>query len=70
MKIYVTFGQDHRHEINGIVFDKDCIALVNGTRKTVFGLFGEKFCFNYNCYKDIEKSIPYFQRGIIEVKNE
>ncbi len=26
MKRYFTFGQAHRHEVNGVVFDKDCVA--------------------------------------------
>lgn len=48
MKTYVTFGQSHRHIINGKVFNKDCVAVVNGDRKKVFETFGTKFCWEYS----------------------
>jgi len=30
MKTFVTFGEDHVHQIGGEVFDKDCVAVVDG----------------------------------------
>ena len=33
MKTYVTFGQAHVHNINGVIFDKDCVAVVEGGRE-------------------------------------
>lgn len=44
MKIFITFGQDHRHEIDGVVFDKDCVAVISAINGRVgfdktFGLF-------------------------------
>ena len=68
MKSYVTFGFDHRHEINGIVYDKDCVAVVNGNREKVFELFGNKFSFEYPHDKfDFTMMDRYFPRGLIEV---
>lgn len=73
MKSYVTFGQSHRHLINGKVFDKDCVAVVNGDREKVFEIFGRRFCCEYlqqefekkyNCYEKIKR---YFPRGLIKV---
>lgn len=67
MKTYVTFGYDHFHEINGKVYDKDCVALVDGDRERVFEIFGRKFCFEYpEKYWDPNK-LCYFPRGVIEV---
>lgn len=65
MKRYVTFGQIHRHVINGRILDKDCVAVVEGDRNTVFELFEGKFCFEYpEKYWD-EKKLSYFPRGYI-----
>ena len=68
MKTYVTFGQDHRHEINGVVFDKDCVAVVNGDRSTVFEIFGRQWCFEYSDEFKHEIKMRFFPRGCIEVK--
>jgi len=40
MKTFVTFGQVHKHEIDDKLFDKDCVAIVDGDRERVFELFG------------------------------
>jgi len=75
MKIYVSFGQDHRHEINGKVFDKDCIAIIeapnyNAGRKRAFDLFDSKFCWIYTKEDiDLQRSY-YFPRGIIPVEGD
>jgi len=70
MKTYVTFGYDHVHDINGKIFDKDCVAVVNGDRAKVFELFGREFCFEYpeNYWDD--GSIIFYPRGYIEVDSE
>lgn len=67
MKTYVTFGQIHRHEINGKIFDKDCVAVVDGNRDEVFRLFGPKFCFEYPEEHWDDSKMKYFPRGYIEV---
>ena len=65
--IYVTFGQAHRHEIDGVVFDKDCVAVINSdNREAAFDIFGMKYCFTYTRKEDVE--IGYYPRGFIEVK--
>ena len=64
---FVTFGQDHRHVINGIVFNKDCVAIVDGNRDAVFELFGPKFCFEYTPERWNPKDITYYPRGFINV---
>lgn len=70
MKTYVTFGQVHSHEINGKLFDKDCVAIVNGNRDTVFEIFGRYFCFEYTEEEFDFNSMHYFPRGFINVDNE
>lgn len=68
MKTFVTFGQDHRHVIDGKVFDKDCVAVVNGDREKVFEIFGPKFCFEYEeAYWDTTLVNKYFPRGYVEL---
>lgn len=73
MKIFVTFGQAHIHKVNGKIFDKDCVAVIEAKdhgsgKKEVFELFGDKF---FTTYADIkEVSLEYFPRGIMEVRNE
>lgn len=69
-KTYVTFGQDHRHIINGQVFDKDCVAVFQANswsdgRHQAFNTFGPKFCFEYY---DKPPPMHYFWRGFVEVK--
>lgn len=68
MKTYVTFGQNHHHVIDGVVYDKDCVAIVNGDREKVFELFGPKFCFEYSEQNWKEDIMIYFSRGYVEVK--
>lgn len=67
MKTFVTFGQVHVHVIDGVVFDKDCVAVVNGGRDEVFRLFGPKFSFEYpEGYWD-DADMKYYPRGYIEI---
>ena len=72
MKTYVTFGQCHRHVINGVVFDKDCVAVIEGgspgeNREKAFEIFGRQFCFEYPeaCWD--KSNIKYFPRGYIKI---
>lgn len=67
MKRYVTFGYIHKHDINGKSIDKDCVAVVNGTRDDVFKLFGDKFSLEYPEEHWDESKMRYFPRGYIEV---
>lgn len=73
MKTYVTFGQVHRHVINGIIFDRNCVAVINCTdardgRKKAFEYFGDKFFTTY--FEDYfnHDDLKYYPRGLIEVK--
>ncbi len=62
---YFTFGQAHRHEINGIVFDKDCVVKITGEepRGVMFGLFGRQWSMEYFTTPDMK----HYPRGIIEI---
>ena len=75
MKTYVTFGLDHRHEINGKVFDKDCVAVIVGENATVnrekaFELFGPRFSFEYPEAFFNEDMMSYFPRGYVYVEDD
>jgi len=67
MKTFVTFGQDHIHEVNGKTIDKDCVAVVYGDRDKVFEIFGPKFCFEYPEDRWDDEKMKYFPRGYIEI---
>jgi len=72
---YVSFGQDHVHIINGIIFDKDCVALleditVREGREIAFELFGKKFCFEYPEKHFKKETLKYYPRGLIKVPKE
>ena len=69
MKVYITFGQNHVHRVNGITLDKDSIAVIdasthNDGRDIAFDLFGQKFATSYENVDDI---LQYFPRGLIEL---
>ena len=69
MKTYVTFGQDHIHNIKGKRFDFNCVAVVNGDREKVFEIFGPKFCFEYPEALWDETLIRFYPSGYIEVED-
>ena len=73
MKTYVTFGQTHIHRVNGKIFDKDCVAVIEtksaeAGRAKAFELFDRKFCFEYS-EKDFQFTwMNFFPRGLINVE--
>ena len=69
MKVYITFGQNHSHRVNGVTLDKDSIAVIDASsheegRNIAFELFGTKFATSYDNVDDI---LHYFPRGLIEI---
>ena len=70
MKHYITFGQIHRHEIFGIVFDKDCVACFEcDNHLEAYSIIAKLFKSTYHHHYDEESFDPeimkYFPRGII-----
>ena len=68
MQIYVTFGQVHRHKVNGIIFDRNCVAVVEGkdykaARAVAVEAFGIEFCTTYDKMPDMS----FYPRGCIEL---
>ena len=70
MKVFITFGQEHRHDYDYHILDKDCIAAINcdtfgaGRRMAMAALDG----LFHKCYSEEELSehiLSYFPRGII-----
>lgn len=71
MKIYISFGQSHRHEINGEVFDKDCLAEIecdshSQGRETAFENFGAEFFTSYESM-ELGGILRHFHRGVIKL---
>jgi len=59
MKLYITFGTDHHHEINGTHFNYNTIAEIECDeyehgREIAFELFGNKFAFDYSYEQVLE----------------
>jgi hypothetical protein len=72
---YISFGHDHVHIINGIIFDKDCVALIEDVsppegREIAFELFGKRFCFEYPEKHFNKESLKYYPRGLIRVPRD
>lgn len=71
MKIYISFGQSHAHQIGEKFFNKDCLAeidceSVNEGREVAWDNFGNKFFTNYD-EEDLVKIIDLFPRGVIKL---
>ena len=71
-KHYVTFGFDHKHEINTTIFDKDCVAVFeapNGHegRRKAFEFFDVKFCFEYHEDTFDHSIMRFFPRGFVNL---
>ena len=64
-KTYITFGQEHVHNINGKTFDKDCVAEVNLPEEEARAIFMPKFCFSYTDLDAV--NLEYYPRGIISL---
>lgn len=73
--IVVTFGSIHKHEIDGLVFDKDCVALIECKdweegRARAFETFGNQFSTTYPIdgyyWKEVDVK-RNFPRGYIRV---
>jgi len=72
MKTYVTFGWDHVHCIRGIIFDRNCVALITHDKKEdgldlAFKIFDAKFCFEHPEEHLDRMNMHYYPRGVIEV---
>jgi len=74
LRTYVTFGRVHRHVINGVVFDKDCVALIEheplkDSRPVVSKYFGLAFSFDYPEKYFKPEMMKYHPRGIITIND-
>jgi len=72
MKTYITFGQTHVHEINGKLFDKDCVAVIEVSnpsegRARAFQAFGPVFCMEYFEEEWSDSWMRNYPRGYINL---
>jgi len=72
MELYITFGSIHRHEINGKVYDRDCIAVIDCKnashgRDLAHNFFGPKFATSYTEDQLDDDMTRHFPRGLISV---
>ena len=66
---FVTFGGNHCHYIEGMIFTGDCVATFQAAshlegRMIAFGLFGPKFCMEYH---GTPPEMGFFPRGLVEI---
>lgn len=72
MTTYVTFGQDHLHVIDGVTFDRDCVAVIISNnaqegRAKAFKTFGAKFCMEYFDDEFNPSMMTFYPRGLINI---
>lgn len=62
---WFTFGQAHRHNINGQIFDKDTVVEItaDNPREEMFKMFGRKWSMEY----DKPPGMEHFPKGIIKL---
>ena len=62
-----TFGQAHRHEIDGVIFDKDVVVRVKAPnpRQVMIETFGLRWSMEYPI--DHPPRMELFPRGIIDL---
>lgn len=68
MILYITFGTDHNHYIDGKTFDSESVAEIECTnyadgREKAFNAFGPKFAFSYDNLNDL--NLHYYSKGLI-----
>ena len=67
---FITFGFDHNHEVDGKLFDKDTVAVIQANsyeegRQIAMDTFGKVWCMEYPMnYFNIEK-MEYFPNGFV-----
>jgi len=69
-KMFVTFGQNHAHAIDGTTFDKDSICVIKcGSygegRDIAMEAFNKKFCTSYYEEEWDGEKMMYFPRGYL-----
>jgi len=72
MKIYITLGQDHIHKVGGMVYDKDCVVVIEAEdeesgRQIAFDNFGKKWFTSYTENNWDETKLRYYPRGYKEL---
>ncbi len=77
MKSYITFGQNHKHIVGDVIFDKDCVCLIEHSnahpdfaRKLACDVFGSEWCFEYSEQSFPIENMQYFPRGVIKFPKE
>lgn len=62
---WFTFGQAHRHNINGTIFDKDTVVEITAVdpRQVMFDTFKNKWSMHYDEPPDMQ----HFHKGIIKL---
>ena len=70
MKIYITFGSNHKYRIGETIIDHNCLASlecenVDDGRAKVYELFSGKFCTTY--MEATDELLNCFPRGIVPI---
>lgn len=67
-KFWILFGQIHKHSINGLAIDKDCILEVKAaTRREAHENAMEMFDKKFFTVYDKLPNMKHFPRGVIKL---
>jgi hypothetical protein len=69
-KAFLTFGQNHRHQIGEQIFDKDTVCIIEANteeeaRDIAFKTFSNKWCFLYFEESWREAQMEYYPKGYV-----
>ena len=70
MLTYITFGQTHTHNIEGVILNKDVVGVVEADSfkdacEIVTNTFGQEYCFSYPEEHWSESKMRFFPDGYI-----
>jgi hypothetical protein len=63
---WFTFGFDHRHDLNGIILDRDIVLEV--TDLDPWTVMMEKFGTEWGCDYSAKPDLEYYPRGVITLR--
>lgn len=72
VKFYITFGQIHKHTINGVSFDKDTVGVFycntedwDKASDACKNLFNNQYCHVHKTMN--EEVLQYYPKGLVDI---
>ena len=72
MKTYISFGKIHKHNVGGVIFDRNCIGVLESNDdedaiKIILNIFGNKLSTIYHEKDWDDKNMKFYERGYISI---